>query len=285
MEEQSKKKQRKKRLVIGVVAVLLLSGYLYWQDNDLMQTEYTCNSPDVPAEFDGYRIVQVSDLHNKWCGKDQKRLIEAIREEQPDIIVLTGDIMDGNHPKVEPAARFCELAVKIAPVYFVPGNHEAMVKTEYRRALYDRMHACGVIFMIDRSVELTREEAAITLTGLESIRKADYFALKQISDAQTDFVVLLEHNPTDAKAFLQSDADLTLTGHTHGGQFRLPLIGGLYAPDQGILPEYDGGAFYDAGHMLIINRGVGNSGFPFRVGNRPEIVTVTLHRMEGGETT
>ena len=220
-----------------------------------------------------------------WCGKDQKRLIEAIREEQPDIIVLTGDIMDGNHPKVEPAARFCELAVKIAPVYFVPGNHEAMVKTEYRRALYDRMHACGVIFMIDRSVELTREEAAITLTGLESIRKADYFALKQISDAQTDFVVLLEHNPTDAKAFLQSDADLTLTGHTHGGQFRLPLIGGLYAPDQGILPEYDGGAFYDAGHMLIINRGVGNSGFPFRVGNRPEIVTVTLHRMEGGETT
>ena len=93
--------------------------------------------------------------------------------------------MDGNHPKVEPAARFCELAVKIAPVYFVPGNHEAMVKTEYRRALYDRMHACGVIFMIDRNVELTREEAAITLTGLESIREGGYLRW-QISDAQTD---------------------------------------------------------------------------------------------------
>lgn len=285
MDEQTKKKRRKKRLIAGIGALLLLSGYLYWQDNGLMRTEYTCASPDVPAAFDGYRIVQVSDLHNKWCGKDQKRLMEAIRAEQPDIIVLTGDIMDGNHPEVEPAARFCELAVKVAPVYYVPGNHEAMVKTEYRRALYDRMHACGVIFMIDRNVELTRQEDSITLSGLESIRKADYFALKQISDAQTEFVVLLEHNPADARAFLQSDADLTLTGHTHGGQFRFPFIGGLYAPDQGILPEYDGGAFYEGTHMLIVNRGVGNSGFPFRVGNRPEIVTVTLQHTEGGETT
>ena len=281
MDEQ-KKRKRRKRWIFCLAAALLLNVYLYWQDNDLMETCYTCESPDIPEAFDGYRIVQISDLHNKWWGKDQERMMEAIQAAQPDIIVLTGDMMDGNRPKVEPAARFCEQAVKLAPVYYVPGNHEMLAEYSYRRELFDRMHACGVIFMIDRNVELTRNGASITLSGLESIQKADYFALKQISDAETDFVVLLEHNPADAEAFLQSDADLTLTGHTHGGQFRFPLIGGLYAPDQGILPEYDGGAFYGNGHMLIVNRGAGNSGFPFRVGNRPEIVTVTLRHVEGG---
>ena len=278
-------------LYIAGAAVLAAGGaFLYWQDNDLTVSRYDVEVEKLPEGFDGFKIIQLSDLHNKQFGKGQKRLVKKVRELSPDMIVLTGDLADKCRTKgndFTAAKELCEELVKIAPCYAVMGNHE----TEKGRvkAMSKLLDKCGVEVMHNRVLRIEKGKDAISLIGICDIRenwdrygktegnkahakKAEALCKK----ADTECRILLSHRPHLIDIYENCGAGIVMSGHAHGGQVRLPIVGGLFAPQQGVFPKYTNGVHRLKNTKLIISRGLGNSRFPFRVFNRPEIVSVSL---------
>ena len=195
--------------------------------------------------------------------------------------------MDSRHTDIDIALSFAEEAVRIAPVYYVTGNHEANL-SQYDR-LRDGLEAVGVSVLDDRAVELERNGEKITLIGLSDpdfIMKGDMFGevpamintkLENLTDTDNSYTILLSHRPELFENYVINGIDLILSGHTHGGQFRLPFVGGLIAPNQGLFPKYDAGLYIDGSTHMVVSRGIGNSIIPIRFNNRPEIVLVELY--------
>ena len=272
-------------LPIIVAIILVLVVWIRWGNTALEINEYKIVSNSVPQNFDGFRIAQVSDLHNAEFGKGNSKLIQLLSQTEPDIIVLTGDLIDSRQTDIEIALAFAQEAMKIAPVYYISGNHEARV-SEYE-GLKMGLAEAGVIVLENQKVEITREGESITLMGIddpsfqenylfgdsEGVAKQAIETLLRVSDGYT---VLLSHRPELFELYVETGIDLVFSGHAHGGQFRLPFIGGLVAPNQGFFPKYDAGLFSEENTTLIVSRGVGNSIVPVRFNNRPEIILVTL---------
>ncbi len=276
--------ERKKYLLYSLCALLALSvlfgGWVIWANTALGRTDYTVVSTRLPAEFDGYVIAQIADLHCAEYDEGNQKLLSMLKDAQPDIIVFTGDTFDERHPDKAPTLEFMRACVEIAPCYFVTGNHEcAMVRSEYYE-LEAKIREIGVSVLHDKAVTLERGSASITLLGVDDENFLDdpiHTPEKLRELAGTDgFTVLLSHRPEYFGRYAESQIDLTLSGHAHGGQFRLPLIGGLYAPGQGALPEYDSGVYTYENANMVVSRGIGQSSFPLRFNNRPELVIVTL---------
>jgi predicted MPP superfamily phosphohydrolase len=254
-------------------------AWIAWGNTALQVTQYTIASPRLPDGFSGFRIVQISDLHNAQFGEDNIRLIEKLRAMKPDIIVITGDLVDSRRTNLPVALSFAEQAVQIAPTYYVPGNHEGRLN---HISIGNSLQKVGVIPLYDKSVSLTRQGEEIHLLGLldDNCRPegSTEEALSALMADKEGYTLLLSHRPTFFDAYVTSGADLVLTGHVHGGQFRLPFVGGLYTPGQGLFPKYDAGLYTEGRTHMVISRGLGNSAFPFRINNRPEIVVVTLEK-------
>lgn len=231
--------------------------------------------------------MQISDLHNKEFRKNQSSLLSKIEKAEPDIIVVTGDLIDSRRTNMNIAMDFINGAVNIAPVYFVSGNHEARI------AMYSdlilRLTDAGVILMDDTATQIDKNNSFIELVGLSdpAFIPSNYMELnptnvlreilKEITKSNPDnFTVLLSHRPELMDLYVENKIDLVFSGHAHGGQFRLPFIGGLLAPDQGFFPKYTSGAYIEESTTMIVSRGLGNSIFPVRIFNRPEIIVVTL---------
>ena len=273
-------------LPIIVAIILVLVVWIRWGNTALEINEYKIVSNSVPQNFHGFRIVQVSDLHNAEFGEGNSKLLELLSRTDPDIIVLTGDLIDSRQTDIEIALTFVREAMKIAPVYFVSGNHEARV-IEYEDLKMGLAEA-GVIVLENQKVEITREGESITLMGIddpsfqesylfgdaEGVAKQTIETLQRESDGYT---VLLSHRPELFELYVETGMDLVFSGHAHGGQFRLPFIGGLVAPNQGFFPKYDAGLFSEENTTMIVSRGVGNSIVPLRFNNRPEIIVVMLN--------
>ena len=254
------------------VAAFLLIGIL--GSLQIEVTNYTVSHKDIPQAFQGFRIAQISDLHNDEFGSSNEKLLALLKTAAPDIIVITGDLIDSYHTDVDISADFMEQAMQIAPCYYVCGNHEMRIPNDYA-TLKKRMKACGVTILEDRSVLLTRENASLQLTGLEDrsrLTSQQVFHLLDISS----YNILLSHRPEHFSVYGDIGADLVLSGHAHGGQIRLPLIGAIFAPGQGLFPEYADGIHTAGGTTLAISRGLGNSSFPFRFYCPPELVIITL---------
>ena len=207
-----------------------------------------------------------------------------LKEAQPDIIAITGDLIDSRRTDVEVALDFAERAMEIAPCYFVAGNHEARV-VEYEQ-LKTGLNGLGVIVLENESVDLRIGDAVISLIGVEDPSfRTDYAtgdsegvmrtALEGYVN-QDVFTVLLSHRPELIDVYSEMGVDLVLAGHAHGGQVRLPIAGGVIAPNQGFFPAYDAGLFTSGNTNMIVSRGVGNSLMPLRVNNRPEVVIIEL---------
>ncbi len=261
---------------LGVVLLALLC-HAIWSNTALEQNSFTVTSRKLPQGFDGYRIAHVSDLHNWQIGKDNCRLLEMLTEADPDIIAVTGDLIDSRSTDTAVALSFMEKAVKIAPCYYVPGNHESRIE-EYP-AFKKQLQELGVTVLENESVILTAGKDSIRLCGILDPAFADTDpadAMAEVHDPER-FSLLLSHRPELFDAYTQQGFDLVLSGHAHGGQFRLPFVGGLYAPNQGFLPEYDSGLYQSDSTSMIVSRGIGNSLFPLRIGNRPEIILIELH--------
>lgn len=267
-------KKTKKRIIL-LISLILFGIFAYWQNNDITVSEHEYQSSKVPKAFDGFKIVHLSDYHNKYCGDSQKNILNIVSELEPDIIVITGDIIDQNFKGYENSAQLVKGAVEIAPVYYVTGNHEAS-SDEYE-IIRETMLNAGVNVLENKVCEIERNGEKIQIIGL------DYDSLQsnvlESLMAQTDdnaLSVLLSHNPEEIEYYSECGADMAFCGHAHGGQIRLPFTQGLYAPDQGLFPEYTAGA-HECGELTeYISRGIGNSGFPLRIFNRPEIICVTL---------
>lgn len=271
-------------LLIGAVLAGLLVWTL-WGNRALEVNTYTVSSEKLPQSFSGFRIAQISDLHNAEFGADNEKLLAMLRQAAPDIIVLTGDLVDSYHTDLEIALHFAREAVKIAPCYYVTGNHEARI-SEYGM-LKAGLEAAGVTILENEKLILEREGAYITLIGVEDPRfQTDYLtgdskavmaaALQELTVEEAGYTVLLSHRPELFDTYVQSGVDLVFSGHAHGGQFRLPLVGGLVAPNQGLFPEYDSGLYAEGNTHMLVSRGIGNSIIPIRFNNRPEIIVVEL---------
>lgn len=280
--------KKKKIIVLAVVAAILLAVIIWtaWGNTALELNTYTISSDRLPGAFDGYRIAHVSDLHNTEMGKDNEKLLDMLREADPDIIAITGDLIDSRNTDIDVALQFTKAAMEIAPCYYVTGNHEARVSEYYE--LRDGLIEQGVVVLDDERIELELSGKTIALLGVNDPSfQTDYLfgdsetvmkgKLQEISDEENEFTILLSHRPELFGVYADSDMDLVLSGHAHGGQFRLPFVGGLVAPNQGLFPKYDAGLYTEENTNMIVSRGIGNSILPFRFNNRPEVILIVLY--------
>lgn len=271
------------------VILLFIIGWIIWGNKALMINEITIKNEKIPDNFSGFRIAQISDLHNAEFGKDNKKLLSLLETCEPDIILLTGDLVDSRNTDIEIAISFSEKASAIAPTYYVSGNHEARID-EYED-LTEGLENAGVQVLKNEIVLLEESGESICVAGMEDpsfvtdylFGDSETVAINVLSELISDkdiFTILLSHRPELFDAYVECKADLVFSGHAHGGQFRLPFIGGIVAPNQGLFPEYDAGQFTEGSTNMIISRGIGNSILPFRINNRPEIVLVELKSEE-----
>lgn len=248
---------------------------------DLEISRYEVASQKLPASFDGFKIVQLSDLHGAEFGEDGMELVEKVKELEPDIIALTGDFVtdEGDLAAVEKlAARL----VKLCPVYFVSGNHEfgSGLAVKVRNIL----ERAGVKYLSNEYLTISRGEDGILLGGVEDpLAYADMLSpdelAQKMNDAAPDaFKILLGHRNYWMTEYPELPVDLIFCGHAHGGLIRIPGVGGLIGTDRRLFPDFDAGQFNNGRYTLIVSRGLGNSVSIPRVFNRPEIVCVELTR-------
>lgn len=278
-----KRRQCRRRMlrVFGVI-LILIAALIAWaaiDSRNIDVTRFTVSG--APEAFSGFKIVQISDLHNAEFGTDNQKLIDILKSEAPDAIVITGDLIDARRTNTEIAESFARRCMEIADCYYVPGNHEARLGDTYD-AFESALIADGVNVLRNGSVRIRKEMDAIRIVGVDDP------AFAKASDAITnldaalealssdDFTILLAHRPELIDEYSKWGIDLVLSGHAHGGQIRLPGIGGLYAPGQGFFPRYTSGNYTVGDTEMIVSRGIGNSAFPLRVNDRPEVVIVTL---------
>ncbi|WP_430509281.1 metallophosphoesterase [Gottfriedia solisilvae] len=282
------KKFTRKNIILLLIGILVTVLFCYYQNNAIEVNETTIQSREVPKQFDNFKMIQLSDLHGKEFGKEQNNLIRKIKNEKPDIIVFTGDLIDAKHYVEKYSLMLMGKIVKFAPVYFVTGNHEYW-SGKYE-GLESKLENLGVKVLKNEGVVLERSGGKIQLLGIDDPaniseneylteqERADFNIKKSLLSTNHDieFKVLLSHRPELISLYSSYDFDLVLTGHAHGGQIRIPFIGGVIAPNQGVLPKYTSGQYKMKNTTMIVNRGLGNSIIPQRILNRPEIVVLTL---------
>lgn len=280
-------KKSKKRYGVLLIIFVLFAIWVVWSNTALELNEYKIKSEDLPESFDGFRIAQVSDLHNTEMGRENSKLLDMLKEAEADIIVITGDVIDSYHTDIEVSLQFVEKAVNIAPCYYVTGNHEARFSREVFLDFEEKMKEYGVQVLHNEAVFIERDGEHITLAGLDDpsfasshsgIHYSNLSDLIQELFSEDGFQILLSHRPELFETYVDAEVDLVFSGHAHGGQFRLPFVGGLIAPNQGFFPEYDAGLFSEGGTNMLVSRGIGNSIFPVRFNNRPEVVVVELSK-------
>ena len=262
-----------RKLTVWLLLLALLTLWFLWGNTALEVNTWIIESEEIPSSFDGFRIAQVSDLHNAGFWEE---VVEALAKAEPDIIVLTGDLIDSGKTDVEAALAFAEQAVAIAPCYAVSGNHEAWSGDAWD-VLRTGLLREGVVLLEDEAVFLDRDGETVALLGLsDPAFGSDQAALLRELTAGEGYTILLSHRPERMMLYAEADVDLVFSGHAHGGQFRLPFVGGLVAPDQGLLPQYDAGRFRQGDTLMLVSRGIGNSIIPLRVNNRPELIVAEL---------
>lgn len=262
-------------------------GYLSYQQNHTLEvTQIPYHNPNIPPSFHGYRILHISDLHNMRFGKAQHKLIAKIKEIKPELIVITGDIIDRkktNQDNLQPLYDFITNLKDNYLLCYIPGNHEA---TSYLYPyIRNYLMKQGVHVLENRAMKLIKKDEEIIICGIMDPKfyphpEADYMHhLTQLSKyTATRFCMLLAHHPEYFEAYVQHQFDLVFCGHAHGGQFRIPNVGGVYSPDQGFLPSYSEGSFTKKHTTMVVSRGLGNSRMPQRLNNLPQLVLVTLYR-------
>lgn len=272
---------KRRRIALFLLLLFLVTGviWLIWGNNSLVTTEYAVSSPALPEAFRGLQIVQLSDLHNAEFGSGNRRLLEAVSAAEPDLIFLTGDLLDSRRTNAAVAMEFVREVIKIAPVYYTVGNHEGRIPEIYE-PFEEELRELGVQVLRNETVVLERDGQRLYIAGIDDpeffpSQEAFLECLNALCDDE-GYTLLLSHRSELFGDYCDAGAELVFSGHAHGGQFRLPWVGGLYAPHQGALPEYDAGLFSQDSTNLIVSRGLGNSIFPFRLFNRPEIVVAIL---------
>ena len=279
----------KKKTIWGLCLASALAagtaGWLWWGNRAVMVHTIEVTDQRLPQEFEGFRIAHISDLHNEVFGSENRELLTLLAGTKPDIIVITGDLVDSRHTDVNAALEFARGAVEIAPVYYVPGNHESRLPEEFWM-LEQCLEKMGVNVLRGERTLLTREGAAVALIGVDDPTFQDKNSANWPGIVEEElgrlreeglYSILLIHRPELLESYARAGMNLVFSGHAHGGQVRIPFVGGVIAPNQGFFPKYDGGLYTLGDTQLVVSRGLGNSLVPLRVNNRPEIVLAELH--------
>lgn len=277
------RKRRRAGLLLFLPVLALLAFLIYDSNTRLVTDTYQLRYDRLPAAFDGYRIVQLSDIHAAQFGEDNGVLLDAVADANPNIIVITGDLisyfdsLDVISAVTVPLVRALG---DIAPVYYVTGNHEW--DSDYIRTLFKLLDQNGVTVLRNTWVRLTVGDQSIVLAGVDDPngpkdQKTPETLLRELRAAEGDpFIVLLTHRNLNLERFAAMGIDLALCGHAHGGLIRLPFVGGLIGTSRELFPQYDGGVYTEGGTKLLVSRGIGNgTGIP-RFLNNPQIPVVVL---------
>lgn len=278
---------RKKTIIILLsiaILVILLIVYLNYENSSLQISNYEIMSNKIPKEFNNYKIIQVSDFHNTKSKKLTEDLISEIKKQKPNSIVITGDLIDSRKTNINVAINFIKQIKDYAPIYFVSGNHEA--STNSYSELKTKLIENGATILDNKVEVIELNDSKINILGIddpaiahESFVTDEEIVKIEINNLEYDknnYSVLLSHRPEVLNVYVKNEIDLVLTGHAHGGQIRIPFIGGLVAPNQGLFPKYTSGKLEEKQTTMIVSRGIGNSILPFRVNNNPELVVITL---------
>lgn len=269
------------KICLALLAALMLIAVVLVLDSRyrIQLSRYELSFADLPESFDGCRIVHISDLHGMSFGRDNRRLAELIRRQQPDIIAYTGDIAgaEGDLSAVEPLLKELD---GLCPAYYVNGNHEwADGCVEEIEALMERY---GVRCLSNEIELLYRGEDSIAIIGAEDPNgRADMMTPWELSLQAGElysgkFMLWLAHRNDYIKMYPDIGTDLILSGHAHGGIVRLPLVGGLLNVNRRLGAEYESGLYYSGHYIMEVSRGLGNSIPIPRFLNRPELVTIEL---------
>ena len=281
----------KKRIWRGLLllVVLVTAGALFfrWQQESIVTEIYRVRSADLPASFDGMRIVHLSDLHGKEFGENSERLLKKVAALEPDLIAITGDLIDQENQLAMVPTLARGLAA-VAPTYYVTGNHEWAV----RRVgdLKGILSQCGVTVLTNEYITLEREGATLAVAGVDDPNgPADQKTpqeLKAEIDAELGdvYTVLLSHRDS-VFDYAGWGYGLTLCGHGHGGIIRIPIMDrGLLGTDRQFFPEFDGGLYgFADGGACVVSRGLGSNTVPFRafrLFNRPDLPLIILNTSE-----
>lgn len=280
----------KKKMTITIIGLLLavFTAWLIIGNKTIEFTHIDLTDEELPDSFDELKIVQISDLHNTKLVKDNEKVIDTLSKEAPDIIVITGDVVDTTHTDIDMAMEFVQQLVQLAPCYYVTGNHEAALDKEYRD-LEKKLQKAGVIILHDEAISYEKNGQSIQIIGVDDPAfmgeaidyiPADTILEGQLSDIELKegYTILLSHRPEAFQKYVKKGIDLVFSGHVHGGQIRLPFVGGLLSPDISFFPTYDAGVYEKEDTTMIVSRGIGNSVLPIRVNNTPEIVVVEVHK-------
>lgn len=296
------KKKKPFGCLFGLIALIFLLLFLYWQNFSLQIMQYDLAYAKLPDGFDGYRIVQISDMHGMSYGPKNKTLIDKIDKLKPDALMMTGDMISSHARDGQAFLDFLDGMRGKYPMYMSLGNHEQIAdwyeKSSPDNYGYDdfisQVLEKGVILLDNNSVEIKRGDDAIRLYGLTSElyhysrRDAEYaddslllteaYIEGVLKKPTKQFTILLAHNPSYFKEYTAWGADLTLSGHMHGGIIQVPFKGGLLSPERIFFPEYDAGLFEEVSRKMVVNRGLGYSQISFRLFNRPDISLIVLHK-------
>ncbi len=280
---KKKEKRGLRNLIMIILALIVILGICYIDSNRrLTVTEYDVYSDRLPEAFEGFRIVQLSDLHGAVFGEGNEKLLDKIRAAEPDIIAVTGDMFDENTDEGY-APELTEQLCEIAPVYYVSGNHEWVINP---RNTFKEMEAAGANVMRNEYETLTVEGETAVLAGADDPNgpydmKTKEELVGEIKAETDDYIIMLSHRNTDLDLWASLGVDLVLCGHAHGGFIRLPFVGGILRHRE----EWDHptieGVFEKDGTVMIVSRGIGSSGkLALRLFNNPEIVVAVLHAGE-----
>ncbi|HCX61875.1 MAG TPA: metallophosphoesterase [Clostridiales bacterium] len=269
-----------------IIFIFAMIVFFIWQNNSVVISKYEYKNSKLSINFNGFKILHISDLHNK---NFHESIYKKIKDINPDIIVITGDLIDRRRTRIDIAVEFVKQIINIAPVYYVSGNHEQL-SASYDE-LKEELTKLDVHILDNSHLILNHDGERIGIMGLadpaliytegnnDNNRNRVYAEniLKRLyENSVTEFNILLSHRPELIEVYKNINIDLVFSGHAHGGQIRIPFIGGILSPNQGFLPKYSEGMITEDNTTLVVSRGLGNSIFPLRIFNRPELIVVTL---------
>ena len=254
--------------------------------NDLVVKQLVFKHRLIPKNFDGFRIVHLSDFHNNSRLSKKSMLADIVKDLSPNAVFMTGDMSDNINGEIFDAVELCAEISDYAKIYYVPGNHESVLKN--RNRYYKLLEKHGVMLLTNKTIKITRNGESISVTGIidpHFFRNSKEFSCEKdvvsflmgaVDRNLESFEVLLSHRPEFFDIYRRNGFNLVFSGHAHGGQWNLPLIGPVYSPNQGLFPKLTSGISQREGCGIVVSRGLGDSIFPIRVNNPYEIILMTL---------
>ena len=284
---------KNKKFMVSIFIALVFIVILMCFIKKIDVTKYTISNEKIPEEFNGFKIVQLSDFHSQGYRDTTEKLISKVKDINPNIIVMTGDMVSWDMEDIEEAKNLIKSLAESYPIYYIDGNHEhlAEILRQSRYASFiEFMQELGVTTIKNDYVEIYNEDKSINLSGINlpldgatglyvnKYQLEKNYVEKTLPEADRQkFNILLAHTPIFIKQYSQWGADLVLAGHMHGGIVRIPFTNiGLLSPGRTILPRYAAGKFKVNDTTMIVNRGIGTSSFNLRLFNNPEISVITL---------